>query len=83
MNRVNYIAFDSENYEDIDDMWYEIKDTEKMLLKNEYEVLLRYDDVGIYILEFDHDNPELGGAMAHWLTPEQFEATLDLDDKGE
>ena len=72
METVPYIAFDAKEYEDINDMWYDVKDVIAALVKNNYEILIRYEDAGIYILEFEKNDTSYGSPMAFWLTPDDY-----------
>ena len=66
-----YIAFDSSLYDSQEDMFNDISSLLKVLTKNGYQCAFRYEDCGIYVLEFDSDNPEHGTPMIYWLDSEQ------------
>lgn len=73
MERIPYIAFDVKKYNDFDDMMYDVIDVMSALINNGYEVVFRYEDVGIYILEYGHNDESFGSPMAYWLTPEDYQ----------
>lgn len=52
---MNSIAFNKTSYDNDYDFWKAIADQLRLLVENNYEIAFRYDDCGIYILEFDHD----------------------------
>lgn len=72
MENVPYIAFDAREYDDLDDMWYDVRSVIAVLVKNNYEVLIRYEDAGIYILEYSSTHQDLGTPVAYWLSPDDY-----------
>jgi hypothetical protein len=73
MYSIPYIAFDVKKYNDFDDMMYDVRNVMCVLVKNDYEVVFRYEDAGIYILEYGHNNESFGSPMAYWLYPEDYQ----------
>lgn len=73
MERIPHIAFDVKKYNDFDYMMYDVRDAMRLLVKNDYEVVFRYEDAGIYILEYGHNNESFGSPMAYWLYPEDYQ----------
>ena len=69
----NEISFCLDDYSNLETMFNDIGKTLDILTKNKYQCSFRYDDVGVYILEFDYDDPEFGSPMIYWLNNEQLE----------
>lgn len=68
-----YITLKIDDYDSKDDMFKDVSSLLNILTKNGYQCAFRYEDVGVYVLEFDHDNPDFGSPMIHWLDDEQLE----------
>lgn len=73
-----YIVFDQETYKSKNDMFSDIGLMLNILTKNGYECAFRYEDAGIYVLEFDSDDPAMGSPMIHWLDEDQLEALYSV-----
>lgn len=69
----NMITFCIDDYPSREDMFYAVGKTLDVLTHNGYECSFKYDDVGVYILEFNYDDPEFGSPMIYWLDDEQLE----------
>lgn len=52
----NMIAFDKEKYKTEAEFWDALMIVQRTLIEQDYQVLLGYDDCGIYILEYAHNN---------------------------
>ena len=66
------ISFDSEKYENEELMWADIVNVSRILIRQNYEVLIRYEDCGVYILEYAYDPNELPGCdMFMCVTPDE------------
>ena len=46
------ISFDQSKYHSLDEMYKDVSDLTRILVTNDYEVLFRYEDCGIYVLEY-------------------------------
>ena len=55
------ISFDKEKYKNEELMWADIVDVSRILIKQDYEVLIRYEDCGVYILEYAYDPDKVPG----------------------
>lgn len=71
VNSDNAIVFDSTGFKTREDFQLEIGKTLDILTKQNYMCSFRYEDVGIYVLEFDHADPKFGGPMIYWLDSDQ------------
>lgn len=67
----NEISFCLYDYLNREEMFNDIGQTLDILTKNGYQCSFRYDDSDVYILEFNHDEPEYGCPMIYWLDEEQ------------
>lgn len=71
-----YIIFDlSDKYESEADLFDDVVKVMKILIHNGYEWALRYEDCGLYILEFDS---RTDGTQICWLDEQQKEFLLDF-----
>lgn len=57
---MNQITFELKNYESEQMMMLEVGSVMSALVRNDYECLFRYEDCGIYILEFLDGDKSLG-----------------------
>lgn len=67
------IEFSLEFYESKDEMFIDISKVMDILTKNEYQCAFKYEDCGVYVLEFGYNNEKFGSPMIHWLDSEQEE----------
>ena len=68
-----YVAFDLNNYENEMEMMVDIVNVMTALVHNGYEVLFRYEDCGIYVVEFLPSDYSLGENRFMVVTPEEEE----------
>lgn len=74
MAESSHISFDSDKYSTLDEMYKEVSILTQILIKNDYEVLFRYEDCGIYVLEYCHSRfAELGTPSFEVCTLEELE----------
>ena len=81
MSKVNYIAFDIENYnKDRDKFFQAIGKQLDLLTANEYVCKVYHDDCGIFVIEFELDqrNTWLGAPELMWLDEDEVEAVERL-----
>lgn len=70
-----YITFDLyEKYESEADLFNDVMKVMQILIRNGYECAFRYDDCGIYVLEF---GSRIEGTQVYWLDEEQKEFLFD------
>ena len=77
MSKVNYITFDIKTYNnDRDKLFSAIGKQLDILTENEYVCKVYYDDVGIFIIEFELDQREtwLGAPELMWLDEDEVDA---------
>lgn len=74
MNDINTIVVCRDDYESKEDFENAIKDAVMVLLNNNYIMTVRYDDMGVVVIDFNHDNQEYGCDYPHWLSPDEFES---------
>ena len=77
MNKVNQIVVCKDNYSNIEDFENAVKRYIMQLLKDDYIIVVRYDEKGpgIVVIEFD-SNSNFGNPIPVWLTPEQEETVI-------
>lgn len=74
MAESSVISFDSNKYPSLGQMFKEVNIMTQILIKNDYEVLFRYEDCGIYCLEYCYSRSEgLGTPSFEVCTPEEIE----------
>ena len=77
--KTSYIAFDSKEAKTQTEMWADIAKMLEILIRNKYICVVRYEDCGIYLLEYGNDDESYGTPYPYWMTPEQYE-TVDFGD---
>lgn len=70
-------VFDSQRYDSDSDLWENIKIFCRSLIRDGYDVLVRYEDAGVYVVEFDHSDPDLANSLLMWVSPEEADVILD------
>lgn len=70
-------VFDSQRYDSDTDLWENIKIFCRSLIRDGYNVLVRYEDAGVYVVEFDHSDPDLANSLLMWVSPEEADVILD------
>lgn len=72
------IAFDREKYKTEAEFWDALMVVQRILIEQDYQVLLSYDDCDIYILEYAHNNniEYWGGDGFMLVSPEEQEKIL-------
>ena len=87
MSKVNHITFDIKTYNnDRDKLFKAIGKQLDLLTENEYVCKVYYDDVGIYVIEFELDQREtwLGVPELMWLDEDEVCAVERMrEDKAE
>ena len=73
MHKVNEMVFTSERYDNMEDMWHDIAQFIKLLLSNDYTMVIRDDDVNIIVIEYEHNElvEPWGCPNPHWFTEEE------------
>ena len=81
----HYISFNIKDYENDDIMMMsDVGEMIRILVKNGYDCLFRYDDCGIYVLEYQSRNYSLGADRFLTVTADEEEMILDMRyNKGE
>lgn len=81
MSKVNYIAFDIENYnKDRDKLFQAIGKQLDLLTENEYVCKVYHDDCGIFVIEFELDQRDtwIGVPELMWLDEDEVDAVERL-----
>ena len=78
MNKTNEIIFTREDFGD--NLWNAVGEQLKLLIQANYICVVRDDDVGIIVIEFQEANQEYGCAYPYWLYPEEEETVVYKDD---
>ena len=71
--KARYMSFDIQNYENETMMMLEVGNVMAALVRNGYQCLFRYEDCGIYILEYAEGNREYGAYRFMYVSPEEEE----------
>ena len=79
MNKVNELVLCAEDYETESEFKSKLAEAIMLLLGAGYICTVREDEVGIIVIEYDHDDSAYGSPHPYWLTPEQAES-IPLDD---
>lgn len=71
MDNVNTITFCREDFESENEMWNDIMLTLK-ILSRKYIAVFRCDEpsLGIYVIEYNYADSNLGGPLPVWVNPE-------------
>lgn len=70
MNDVPCIAFNSKNYESKDEFFQDIATMLKILTTNNYVCSFEFEDCGIYVLRFDHEDYDVAEFELKWVKTE-------------
>ena len=73
MNKVNELVLCTEDYETESEFRTKLLEAIMLLLGAGYICTVREDEVGIFVIEYDHDDSAYGSPHPYWLTPEQAE----------
>lgn len=68
MERPRHMSFDIKNYDSELTMMVEVGNVLAALVRNDYECLFRYEDCGIYVLEFADKDRSLGSPYFAYIT---------------
>ena len=74
MNKVNELVLCTEDDETESEFQSKLSEAIMLLLGAGYICTVREDDVGIIVIEYDHDDSAYGSPHPYWLTPEQAES---------
>lgn len=77
---MNQIAFELKNYESEQMMMLEVGSVMSALVRNNYECLFRYEDCGIFVLEFLSGDKSLGADRFMVVSAEEEEMVYDSRD---
>jgi hypothetical protein len=75
---IKYITIDRSQYEIWPDFWEDVGDMIRMLTNLGYVISAKWDggcqgDDGIFVIEFDYEDPELANHHNCWLTGEEMD----------
>ena len=73
MNKVNELVLCTEDYENENEFRNKLSEAIMLLLGAGYICTVREDEVGIIVIEYDHDDSAYGSPYPYWLKPEQVE----------
>ena len=74
MNKVNELVLCSDDYSNENEFRNKIAQAIMLLTEAGYICTVREDEVGIIVIEYDHDDSAYGSPYPYWLTPEQRES---------
>ena len=81
MNKINSIAIDRDKYKTESEFNAIVGKVVGLLLELDYVIVSRYEDAGVYVVEFMPNHPEYGDYMPYWLLPEE-EETVEYKEYG-
>ena len=73
-NRYETIVFTNEEFGD--DLWNNVGEQLKLLAEARYICVVKEEEHGIVVIQFQHDRPEWGDAYPYWLYPEEEETVV-------
>ena len=73
MNKVNQYVLDRDNFSSDEEFANHVGQILFNFAKDGYIATFRYEDMGIYIIEYNHADQSLGAPYPYWLTPEEEE----------
>ena len=73
MNRVNQYVLDRDNFSSDEEFANHVGQILFNFAKDGYIATFRYEDMGIYIIEYNHADQSLDSPYPYWLTPEEEE----------
>lgn len=80
MNKVNSLVVCKKEFESEEKFKDRLKDAIIVLINSGYICTVREDEVGIIVIDYEHDDQSFGYPYPYWLTPEQVESIpLDND----
>lgn len=68
---IKSIEFCRDNYKNDYLMWQDIGKALEVLIKNEYNCSVKYEDFGIYSIEFDYSDCDIANNFLYWLSAEE------------
>lgn len=74
MNKVNELVLCTEDYENENEFQSKLAEAIMLLLGAGYICTVREDEVGIIVIEYEHDDSAYGSPHPYWLTSEQVES---------
>lgn len=81
-----HIAFDSAKYPNHEALFADIARVMQILTDNDYICVFYYEDSGVYVLEFNYADDDMGTALPCWMLLDDYEdfiATKELPFNGE
>ena len=70
---VNSIVIERKNYDNDNEFWSAVSMFLRLLTENDYIATFKYEDCGVYVIEFSYKDQSMGAEYPYWLTPEQYE----------
>ena len=74
MNKVNELVICKKEFENETEYKKRLSDAIAILLDSGYICTIREEEVGVIVIEYDHDDSAYGSPYPYWLTPEQAES---------
>lgn len=78
MDRYNTIVFAEEEFGDR--LWQAVSEQLKLLAEARYICVVKEEEHGTVVIQFNYDRPEFGCAYPYWLYPEEEEMVVYNDD---
>lgn len=81
-DKPNEMVFCLDHYDDEKEMWDDVGQFIRILTTNGYVCTARADEpgLGVYALDYDYADEEMGSPMPFWLTPEQMDRLDSLEE---
>ena len=74
MSKFYEMTFDKSTYENESEMWNDIRDFIRIILKQDYMFKMYCDEqgFGIYVIQYNYKDDELSGAALEWLGENEY-----------
>lgn len=81
MNRYEQIVFTEEEFGDR--LWKAVSEQLKLLAEARYVCVVKEEEHGIVVIQFQYDRQEFGEAYPYWLYPEEEEMVVYKGEEGQ
>lgn len=81
MNKVNQIVLVKDDYDSQEEWQNEIAKAMMLLAKAGYIMVSRLEDCEVFVIEYECDDLEYGGAYPYWLLPDEIERINEVQDE--
>lgn len=71
------MAFGADNYDNETEMWNDIRDFLRIIIKNDYVGVVEEEDFGVYVVRYGYADTQFGCSHPEWLDGEEYELFQD------